>query len=140
MAAKALAFVAVCATCAGCAGLRLSDTRIDPASPVAGDVAKLARANPDYPEFSEIPPIPTDVRPVRLYGAAAADLLELRDRILRATAPDTWTLKGGEATDAFADRARAAAGPEFTPGDPSATEAFARALRKRATPPPPPRR
>jgi hypothetical protein len=123
-----------------CVGDVLSDTKVDPASPVAAEVAKLARENKDYPKFSEIPPVPTDIRPARMYGIAAAETIAVREEIIRKTAPETWTLQGGEATNAFASQARAAAGPEFTPVDPAMTEAFAQELRRRATPPPPPKR
>ena len=57
-----------------------------------------------------------------------------------AAPPNTWTLQGGETTNAFASQGRTAAGPELAPTDPAVTEAFARELRKRATPPPPPKR
>jgi hypothetical protein len=123
-----------------CVGDVLSDTSIDPSSPVAAEVGKLARDNKDFPKFSEIPPVPTDVRPARMYGIAAAETVAVRDEIMRKTAPETWTLQGGEATSAFAGEARAEAGPEFKPVDPAMTEAFARELRRRATPPPPPKR
>jgi len=125
---------------AACAGIGLSDTKIDPSSPVAPDVGKIVKANAAFPKFSQIPPVPKDVRPPKAYGVAAAETVKVRDQIVAATAPNTWTLQGGEATTAFAGQARTAAGPELAPTDPAVTEAFARELRRRATPPPPPKR
>ena len=139
-AARLLACAGACLLTAACVGCGLSDTRIDPQSPVAADAAKLARSNKDFPRFSEIPPVPTDVRPPRMFGMAAAETVRVRDDIIRKTEPNTWTLQGGETTNAFASQGRTAAGPELAPTDPAVTEAFARELRKRATPPPPPKR
>ena len=124
----------------GCASYGLSDTRIDPASPVAGDVNRIVKTNATFPKFSQIPAVPKDVRPAKTFGLAAAETVSVRDRIIAATEPNTWTLQGGDATTAFAGQARAAAGPELTPVDPAVTEAFAKELRRRATPPPPPKR
>jgi hypothetical protein len=135
-----MACAAACALASACAGVGLSDTRIDPASPVAGDVAKMVKANAAFPKFSQIPPVPKDVRAPRAYGVAAAQTVKVRDDIVAATAPGSWTLQGGGDTAAFAGQARAAAGPELAPTDPAVTEAFARELRRRATPPPPPKR
>jgi hypothetical protein len=77
---------------------------------------------------------------VAQFGVAANETTKTRDAIIRATEPNTWTLSSGEATTAFAGQARTAAGPEIAPSDPAVTEAFARELRRRATPPPPPKR
>ena len=140
MAARLMACAAVCALTAACAGMGMSSTKIDPASPVAGDVGKMVKANAAFPKFSQIPPVPKDVRPPKSYGVAAAETVKLRDDLVAATEPNTWTLQAGDATSAFADQARAAAGPELAPTDPAVTEAFAKELRKRATPPPPPKR
>ena len=118
----------------------LSETKVDPASPIAGDVAKLSRTDRPFPTFSQIPPVPKDVRPAKAFGVAAAETTRVRDEIIRATEPNTWTLQGGDATNAFAGEARTAAGPELQATDPAVTEAFARELRRRATPPPPPKR
>jgi hypothetical protein len=124
-----------------CAGMGLSDTKIDPTSPVAADVGKMVKANAAFPKFSQIPPVPKDVRPPKAYGVAAAEVVKVRDELVAATEPNTWTLQsGGDATSAFAGQARTAAGPELAPTDPAVTEAFAKELRKRATPPPPPKR
>lgn len=111
---------------------------VNPASPIAAEVAAKARAGHDYPTFADIPPVPTDVRPLPAFGRAAKDLEVAGAELARDTAPGTWTLTG---TEAFAGRARDIAGPEATgpASTTAATEAFAKAQRARATPPPSPR-
>lgn len=120
-----------------CVGDPLAEARVDPASPIAAEVARTARMNRDYPSFSEIPPKPNDVRPLRLYGAAAREVELARAQLERETAPETWTLNN---TEAFSRTAQAEAGPDAAPQGPAETDAFAEILRKRATPPPPPKR
>lgn len=111
---------------------------VDPASPIAAEVAAKARASRDYPTFADIPSVPSDVRPLPAFGRAADELEVAGVELVRETAPGTWTLTG---TEAFAGRARDMAGPETTGPESTtaATEAFAKAQRARATPPPPPR-
>ncbi|MDP3852673.1 hypothetical protein [Phenylobacterium sp.] len=133
-------FACVCAAAllSGCVGNPFLTSAVDPASPVAADVATMARAGTDYPTFAEIPPLPANARPLREYGRAA-DQLELASaKLQRETAPGTWTLTG---TQAFVNRAQTIVGPAGD-DDASATEAseaFARQIRERATPPPLPR-
>lgn len=137
------AMAARLATCGGAAALLagcmgpFAVGEVDPRSPIAAEVARTARANRDYPSFAEIPAPPADLRPVRMYGAQAAELEAERAQLERETAPDTWTLRN---TDAFAARARADAGPDAPPPQTADTEAFAESVRRRATPPPPPKR
>lgn len=133
-AAKLLAVGAAGLVLTGCIGNPLVDAKVDPASPVAADVARLTRTNRDYPRFSEIPAPPTDLRPVGLYGREAEAVKAAGARLIAETAPETWTL--GD-TQAFADRARRDAGPELEPATDRDSDAFARELRERATPPPP---
>lgn len=127
------AAAALCALVGGCISDPFKGTQIDPSSPVAGDVARITRARTDYPSFRNIPPASKDIRPIALYGRAAQDLEIARAQVEAATAPGTWTLTESEA---FATRARREAGPELPAGNPSQSEAEARALRERATPPP----
>lgn len=129
--------VAACALTAACVGDPTQSARVDPKSPIAAEVAKVERTRASFPKFSEIPPVPTGLRAKRAYGQAANETEVARADIERATAPETWTLKQ---SDSYAGDARAAVGPDIAPVDPAATEAFARELRKRATPPPPPKR
>jgi len=128
---------AAAATLGGCAGANpFATAPVDSSSPVASEVAKLARGNHDYPTFAEIPPKPVDVRPPRKWGVAGAETEQARDRLEQATAPGTWSLSN---TETFATGAQTKAGPEFGAPDTAGTEAFAKKLRDRATPPPPPR-
>jgi hypothetical protein len=133
-AARSSALAGACLIAAGCTGVPFTDAKIDPASPVAADVAKMTRQDANFPTFAGIPPKPKDVRPVAQYGRDARGVLAAGDAVVAATAPGTWTLQG---TEAFAERSRSDAGPQIEPPKPGDAEAFARALRERATPPPP---
>ncbi|WP_297694324.1 hypothetical protein [Phenylobacterium sp.] len=126
-----------CAVISGCVGNPFADAKVDPDSPVAAEVARVASVNRAYPTFSDIPASPKDVRPPGQYGQAAKTIEQAAADLEAATAPDTWSLTG---TDAFAAQARAAAGSEPAPTASDDTGAFARSARARATPPPPPRR
>lgn len=110
------------------------DAKVDPASPVAEDVARLTRGNAEFPKFSDMPKPPGDVRPAQVYANEAAQLDAAGAELVRATEPGTWTLDG---TEAFASRAQAEIGPAPPPISGGDAEAYARALRERATPPPP---
>lgn len=131
---QSASLLAGCALLTGCAGSPFNEAKIDPASPVAADVARITREPAKYPAFSDIPKPPTDIRPVAQYGRDAAGVLAAGAALERATAPGTWTLEG---TDDFAAKARRDAGPQLEPPNPGDAEAFARELRERATPPPP---
>jgi len=133
-AAQILAGAFAMAILSGCASGPIASAKVEPKSPVAADVAKQASADKDYPSFNEIPAAPTDVRPARVYGDRAKALEAARADLDRQTAPDTWTL--GDSS-AFAARARSDAGPDLGPATNTDTEAFAAAVRRRATPPPP---
>ena len=136
-AARGLAVAAAGALVCGCVGNPFAEAQVDPRSPVAAEVARAARTSTDFPSFAEIPVVPTDVRPIRMYGDAAREVELVRAELERATAPGTWTLQN---TEAFAERARRDVGPEIAPAEPRDTEAYADELRRRATPPPPPKR
>jgi hypothetical protein len=100
-------------------------------------VSALANADRPYPQFSQIPKTPNDVRPVQAWASAAADVQTSGQELTRQTAPETWSLSN---TATFAAQAQAAVRdePAFerAGGD---TETFAREQRERATPPPPAR-
>ena len=138
-AARKAAIVSFCAggagLLAGCVGNPFAEAQVDPASPVAAEVARVAKADAPFPSFADIPKVPTDVRPLRQYGMAADELERARTQIEQATAPQTWTL---ENTEGFASQARRAAGPELAAPNQADSEAYANELRRRATPPPPP--
>jgi hypothetical protein len=125
-----------CALASGCVGNPFADAQVDPASPIAAEVARLAHAERPYPTFAAIPPVPKDVRPARQYGQQAKRIEQARADLEAKTAPETWSLGG---TEAFADQARRQAGQEAAPADSGDTAAFAARERKRATPPPPPK-
>lgn len=133
---RVLSTCALALVSAGCAGNPFATAPVDPASPAAQAVLEGARADRDYPRFSDIPKAPTDIRPARAWAAAVADVESARAELFAETAPSTWTLDG---TAAFAARARAQAAPPPAVTTPS-TEAFVRDARERATPPPPPSR
>lgn len=138
-AARALACASAAAMLAGCvSGNPFATAPVDPGSPVAAEVASVAKADGDFPTFRDIPPVPTDLRPVAEWGRLADQLELAAAKLERETAANTWTLSG---TEAFAARAQSAAGPipESVESSTAATEAFARQIRERATPPPLPR-
>jgi|KBSSwiStaDraftv2_1062776.scaffolds.fasta_scaffold165969_2 hypothetical protein len=137
MAARFLGVAASAALLAGCVSEPIASTRVDPASPIAPEVAKLASADKDFPSFNEIPSKPTDLRPPRIYGERAKELEVARNQLDAATAPNTWVL---DQTGAFESRARVDAGPDLGAPTNTDTEAFANTIRKRATPPPPAKR
>ncbi|HEX5380588.1 MAG TPA: hypothetical protein VFW47_18570 [Phenylobacterium sp.] len=102
-------------------------------------MAALANHNKAFPTFAGIPAYPKDQRPLKAWGPAARQIERAGDQLVAATAPGTWTLTG---TEAFAAETLRHAGPAFAAGESTTaeTEAFARDQRKRATPPPPPKR
>jgi hypothetical protein len=111
----------------------------DPSSPVAAqaDAAAKASKSAKTPRFVDIPPIPTDVRaPVEFKKAVGAEKAA-GDKLLRDTAPSTWTLSDTEGY-AFKARKVGKAPPADIPteADRAATEAFAKVARDRATAPP----
>jgi hypothetical protein len=128
---------ALCALLAGCVGNPFADAKVDPRSPIAKEVATSVKPDAPYPTFAAVPGRPKDVRPVRQYGVAANQIVKAADQLAAETSDEKFTLQN---TETFAAEAQAAAGPaaEPTQADKAAeTEAFAAALRKRATPPPP---
>ena len=118
----------------GCVGNPFGDHKVDPASPVAAEVTQRLRADAKFPTFASIPNPPKDIRPAAQYGRAARAASDAGQALLDATAPGTWTLKD---TDTFASKAQKDVGPAVEPANPADAEAFAKALRERATPPTP---
>jgi len=117
-----------------------ADAAIDPRSAAAAEVTAVI-ANPGpWPTFVGIPLIPEDVRNSAA-GRAAVEEQEADGLYTsRNSAEDTWSLS---ATESFETRAREEANPlglhAPTDAEMAESEAYARALRKRATPPPSPR-
>ena len=119
---------------AGCATAPVAQS---PATAVAAKeveaVAGVARA---YPRFSDIPALPEDARPLAAWGQAAQDVMVAGSVLEQATRDETWTLR---ATESFAARTLVESGPQAPLVSATAgADAFAREVRKRATPPPPP--
>ena len=137
-----MALFGAAASLAGCslpsqvAGFR--SPSVDPASPVYHDVMYATRHPGPYPKFSDIPPIPTDVRPVSAWAQAMASIEQDKVQIDSAVAslPPAPT-----DTEAFAANARSQAQPPAVadaapPGGADQSQAYAESLRQRATPPP----
>jgi hypothetical protein len=103
-------------------------------------VAEAAKTPGPWPTFADIPEVPGDVRDPAGWRAAVADQNALGAETLRGGAEDTWSLT---ATEAFRARAQAEVDSVKvhapTAAEIAESEAYARALRKRATPPPSPR-
>ena len=127
--------VGACTLLNGCVANPFGDAQVDPRSPVAAEVARVANSTKPYPTFASIPPVPKDVRAPAQYGRQVRAIDAARDDLMAKTAPETWELTN---TEAFAAGARRDAGQEAAPSDTGATAAFATTQRKRATPPPPP--
>jgi hypothetical protein len=129
---------ALCLALGGCLSSNpFTDAQVDPRSPIAKEVATTVKPDAPYPTFAAIPDRPKDVRPVRQFGVAAQQVDKAAADLMAQTSDDKFTLND---TDTFTAQAQAAAGPEAAPSQAqqaAETEAFAAALRKRATPPPP---
>jgi hypothetical protein len=109
-----------------------------PASPAPETTAAIAaaRANAPYPSLGSVPPRPTDVRSVKAWKASVLATEARRDELTRMAAAEPWTLYD---TEGWAEHERQAAIPPppiTTPSSDADTEAYAAALRARATPPP----
>ena len=112
---------------------------IDQKSPAAAAVADVLNAPGDYPTFAGIPEVPTDLKTPEQYKADVTGQQQTAEALIAATAPSTWTLSE---TDAFAAQAmtEAKVGTVNAPTDAevASSEAYARALRAKASPPPRP--
>ncbi len=106
---------------------------------MSSEVATISRAGHEYPSFADIPAVPTDIRAAKAWGQAARASEDARLKLEQATADNTWTLTG---TDSFVAKALSEAGPaqNIAASTTAATESYARELRRRATPPSPPKR
>lgn len=131
----ALAAGSLVAACAQIPDPPLVSREVDPTSPAAQRVlraAEEARTGP-YPTFADLPPYPTDVRPLTAWNAAATDVLGARDAIESYKAANPPELTD---TEAFARSQREAIGfdPRTLPPAPTPAEsaAYAREQRERA--------
>ena len=137
------ACVTLTAALAGCVDLPklnpLTASGVDPDSTVAAEVVAAERAPGPYPKFSQIPAVPSDVRPVAAWRKAVVAEWGVKRKIEREASALPFTLAN---TEGWAARERSKIPlPETIPPTPNAgeqTEAFAAGERARATPPPPP--
>lgn len=143
LSAAAMALLAV-SGCAPASRLNpLSSGRVDSGSAVAGDVTAVERAHRGpYPDFTSVPPAPTDVRPASAWrSAVAAEWAEKRGADAEASALVFSLDVGAAAPWADAEIATIPAAerpgplPDATPG----VEAFVQSSQSRATPPPAPK-
>ena len=106
------------------------------AAPCAPAVAPIdpfaATASLSYPSFCDIPPKPTDIRPVAAFKIQVVRTRVAGAVVIRQTAPETFTLSG---TEAFADSAKHEATPPPPETAPTDTEAFVKQSKAKATPP-----
>ena len=118
-----------------CASVTGGPAPIDPSSPAAPQMQALLDKPAEMPRFVDIPPLPTDVRAPEAFADARLALEREGEELALATAPNTWSLDG---TESFAARAQAESsdGPAPSEQNTRETDAFARELQRRATPPP----
>jgi hypothetical protein len=116
-----------------------SSLPVEPNSPVARDVKAAAEHPGPYPKFAQIPKVPRNVRPPSAWRAAVASVehsrAKLESEVAALPPPQTDTAGFAAATQARAPTSAEAPGPNSE----AQTEAYAEALRERATPPPPPK-
>lgn len=114
-------------------------SKIDPGSPIAVAIAK-AHAEPlPAPTFADIPKAPKDMRPASSWDQASTRLRTAQQQLTAETARPSEI---GD-PEALAQQLRATPGLATLappgPNNAAELEAFARELRERATPPPPPK-
>jgi len=117
----------------------LEASGVNPDSTVAAEVVAASRTTGPYPHFSQVPAIPTDVRPVSAWRASVLSEWGQKRQTEHEDAVIPFTLAN---TEAWAQRTRlkipADETAKPTPNATEETEAYAAAERARATPPPPP--
>jgi hypothetical protein len=105
-------------------------------SPVTTEAIREARKPAAWPSFASVPPAPTDVRSLRAWRSSVLTTRAEGTELAREAAAEPWTLHDSAA---WADEERDATvpPPQITTASSEAdTEAYAAALRARATPPP----
>lgn len=99
-------------------------------------IAAARRPGP-YPSFNDIPRVPTDVRPASAWSQASNETQTARavlaGQVAALPAPPSDT----EAFSAAMQARLAVPAASASPGSAAQAAAYARALRARATPPPP---
>ena len=112
---------------------------VNPDSTVSAETVAATHAPGPYPHFSQVPVVPTDVRPVPQWRAAVVSEWRQKTHTERVAAAIPFTLANTEEW-AQHTRAKIPANQTTPPATDAATqiEAFAAAKRAQATPPPPP--
>lgn len=141
--AAACAAIAAAAALAGCASNpshASSRAAVDKTSPAAPAIAELPRTLGPYPRWSQFPRGPQPTPPPSEIASSVADLQAAQANLLASAGQLQWTLSG---TTSFAQAARAQINPEYAApapaGESAQVEAYAKALREKATPPPAPK-
>ena len=128
--------VGLAAGAAACANPFVT-AQVDPASPIAAQVAAAAKSREPRIKLVQIPAVPKDIPTDAQIRARVASQTAAGEALTKAVAPGTWELKD---TQPYADKAyRDVKPPAFeapTDADRAATEAFAKAARGRASAPP----
>jgi hypothetical protein len=105
-------------------------------NPVTQQAFDEAAKSAPFPTFSQIPPLPADVRSMHAWKTSVVTLKSDGAHMADLAAAGPWTLSD---TEGWAERERAAAAappPVTQPSSEADTEAFAAAMRARAIPPP----
>lgn len=130
------AVVALCAASGGCGTALTARTADD--SPLSERIRQVVDANRSYPRWADFPAAPTNVPDGTDISQRVAGLSRSAEAASRAAAAIEWTLDDPQ-TYAAEVRSRMNA-TRMAPGTARTAEeveAFARALRERAVPPPP---
>jgi hypothetical protein len=111
--------------------------QMDASSPVAAQATAVSREDAPFPRFADIPAVPTDLRPAGEWARDVTAIKATGAQIAAETAPSTFSLND---TEGFAARTRArvadSGGVPDEAASRAAADAFTRAIRARATPPP----
>ena len=110
---------------------------IDQTSPAAAQVHAAQQAPGPMPKFSQMPSMPTDVRPVSAWKATVTEALAEKHQLDAANAAYPYSLSDTQGfVDAQHARIPAAESAPATDAT-SAADAYASSVRARATTPPP---
>ena len=123
----------------GCASRSVfDDVAVDPNSPAKAQIEAVLAKPGAYPSFADIPQAPADLPAADTFRAEVESQTVAGQTVRADTAPETWQL---DASEAFAERARADTGDIRAPTEAeiAESEAFAAAARARAKPPPRPK-
>jgi hypothetical protein len=112
---------------------------VNPDSTVSAETVAATHVPGAYPHFSQVPVVPTDVRPVPQWRTAVVTEWQQKTHTERVASAIPFTLANTEEW-AQHTRAKIPANQTTPPATDAATqiEAFAASERARATPPPPP--